>query len=86
MSVLVHPLTIYDLDDHIGRAGWLGLPVPLDTECPCLYPILPKPRPCPVYPNYPDEMPTAKSIPFRPIPGTEDYRNISGFNMLSGKY
>jgi len=85
LSILVHPLTVEDLADHEERATWIGQPVPLDTECPCLYPILPKPRPCPVYPEYPDEMPTKRINWVRPA-GTEDYRNVSGLNLLDGNY
>lgn len=67
----------------------MGAPVVLDEECPCLYPILPKPRPCPVYPDYADEIPTAQASrsKFLPIPGTEDYqRRDPSFNILTDPY
>jgi hypothetical protein len=38
LSVLVHPLTELDQEDHISRISWIGAPVVLDDECPCLYP------------------------------------------------
>jgi len=90
LSVLIHPLTIYDLDDHLDRTSWLGEPVVLDPECGdshCLYPILPKPRPCPVYPNYSDELPTSEADYQIPLPGTEDYkRRNKNFDILKGEY
>lgn len=33
LTVLVHPLTKYDLEDHLGRKSWIGDPVVLDAEC-----------------------------------------------------
>jgi DOPA 4,5-dioxygenase len=24
LSVLIHPLTIFDIDDHVSRVAWLG--------------------------------------------------------------
>jgi len=88
LSILVHPLTEQDQDDHISRVSWIGAPVVLDDECPCLYPVIPKPRPCPVYPNYPDEIPMAGAVSeFIPIPGTEDYkRRNKNFNILTDPY
>lgn len=87
LSVLIHPLTIYDLDDHVSRATWIGQPVVLDTECPCLYPELPKPRPCPVYPEYSDELPTNEFDYSVPLPGTEDYSGRNKrFNILTDQY
>jgi len=87
LSVLIHPLTIYDLDDHLDRVSWLGQPVILDPECGCLYPILPKPRPCPVYPDYSDELPTSDADYQIPLPGTEDYKGRNkNFNILKGEY
>jgi len=70
LSVLLHPLTRQDLDDHVGRATWIGEPVPLDSETG-LFVELPTPRRCPVYPSYPDEIPRHGSIYYEPLPGTE---------------
>jgi len=49
LTILLHPLTRHDVEDHTGRAVWLGPPFPLDlhvlpveVEGPCLsqYPEL----------------------------------------------
>ena len=72
LSVLIHPLTLEDRDDHVGKATWIGKPVPLDAE-KGLEDLLPEPRICPIYPEYPDEVPRFGNILYEPIPGTEDY-------------
>ena|SRR5665213_2440739 len=32
LSVLIHPLTVNELEDHTTSAGWLGDKVPLDLD------------------------------------------------------
>ncbi|KAF9896468.1 hypothetical protein BX616_007398 [Lobosporangium transversale] len=47
-SILIHPLTKQEIEDHSSRAAWLGTPVPLDLsrltpfleEVPSQYPEL----------------------------------------------
>ncbi|ODM92146.1 DOPA 4,5-dioxygenase [Orchesella cincta] len=81
------PLTIYDLEDHRSRTSWIGQAVVLDDECPCLYPELPQPRPCPVYPDYSDIIDPENTHYEIPIPGTEDYKRLNpNFNILTDKY
>ena len=70
LSVLLHPLTLKDREDHVSRATWIGNKVPLDSESG-LFDELPTQRVCPVYPFYPDEIPRQGSIYYEPIPGTE---------------
>ena len=71
LSVLIHPLTLEDRDDHVTKIAWMGKPVPLDAETG-LFDILPEPRRCPVYPDYPDEISHEGNIFYEPVPGTED--------------
>ncbi|CAL8117826.1 unnamed protein product [Orchesella dallaii] len=88
LSVLIHPLTIYDIEDHKSRTSWLGKEVVIDAECPCLYPELPQPRPCPVYPEYSDELPDPENPQYEtPIRGTEDYLQLNkDFDILRDTY
>lgn len=32
LSVLIHPITANELEDHTTSVGWLGTPVPLDLD------------------------------------------------------
>lgn len=32
LSVLIHPITDNELEDHTTSVGWLGTPVPLDLD------------------------------------------------------
>ncbi|ODM91009.1 hypothetical protein Ocin01_15672 [Orchesella cincta] len=81
------PLTIYDLEDHRSRVSWIGQKVVLDDECPCLYPELPQPRPCPVYPEYSDIIDPESTHYEIPIRGTEDYKGLNhNFDILNDKY
>jgi hypothetical protein len=80
-------LTIFDVEDHKSRKSWLGPPILLDEECPCLYPRLRKARPCPVYPYYGDELPKSDKDYKIPLPGTEDYKGLNKkFNILRDAY
>jgi DOPA 4,5-dioxygenase len=47
LSILLHPLTRFEVDDHTARAMWLGQSMPLDLSA--LSPILPEPPTCPHY-------------------------------------
>ncbi|CAL8102972.1 unnamed protein product [Orchesella dallaii] len=87
LSIFVHPLTIYDVIDHTERASWMGQPVILDQECPCWYPELPRPKPCPVYPDYSDELPNGPEDYQIPLPGTEDYWHLNkDFDIMKDPY
>ena len=83
LSVLIHPLTLQDRDDHVSRATWMGAAVPLDAET-ALFDLLPEPRRCPVYPDYPDMIPRDyNNVYYEPVPGTEDYAyHAAKFNRL----
>lgn len=48
LSILLHPLTRFEVGDHTTRSMWLGASMPLDLSA--LSPVLTTPPICPEYP------------------------------------
>jgi len=65
----------------------MGKPVIMDEETSCWSEILPRPRPCPVYPNYADELPNGPEDYQIPVRGTDDCLGLDkDFDILRDPY
>ena len=51
LSILLHPLTDHPIQDHTGRAMWMGTPYKIDLTCLSEYSPGPDGEDAPQYPE-----------------------------------